>query len=174
MPKLVNVRLDLKIPGLGGIRGTWEPDDSEVKAAWELYVEMVTRTPLGDLSLHEGSVREALTSMYSLFDTTRAILRKYGPSVARPKNESELSFGYLAVSMLNLVLRRLLSEWHPRLQAWEEANPGLRDAEWPDLYDFRVALNQVREQLRMYASLFAGVAEVPELLGESYDTDSQA
>ena len=38
MPKLVNVKLDLKVPGIGGISGTWEPDESEVRAAWELYV----------------------------------------------------------------------------------------------------------------------------------------
>ena len=50
MPKLVNVKLDLKLPGIGGIGGTWEPDESEVGAAWELYVEMVTRTPLGGFS----------------------------------------------------------------------------------------------------------------------------
>ena len=67
MPKLVNVKLNLKVPGIGGISGTWEPDKSEVKAAWELYVEMVTRTPLGDLSSQEGSNREALGSIYSLF-----------------------------------------------------------------------------------------------------------
>ena len=174
MPKLVNVRLDLKIPGLGGIRGTWEPDESEVGAAWELYVEMVTRTPLGDLPSHEGSAREALTSIYSLFDTTRSILRKYGPSVARPKSDAELSFGYLAVSMLNLVLRQLLTEWHTRLRTWEDANPSLREDEWPDLGEFQVALDLARDQLRLYAMLFADVAEVPELLGESYEMDSQA
>lgn len=174
MPKLVTVRLDLKIPGLGGIQGTWEPDESEAGAAWELYVGMVTRTPLGDLPSHEGSPREAMSSIYSLFDTTRSILRQYGPSVARPKKESELSFGYLAVSMLNLVLRQLLTEWHGRLRMWEDANPGLREDEWPDLGEFRIALDLAREQLRLYARLFADVAEVPELLGESYDTDSQA
>ena len=54
MPKLVNVKLDLKLPGIGGIAGTWEPDESEVRAAWELYVEMVTRTPLGGISSQEG------------------------------------------------------------------------------------------------------------------------
>ena len=113
MPKLVNVRLDLKVPGIGGVAGTWEPDESEVSAAWELYVEMVTRTPLGGFSSQEGSLREALNSIYSLFDTTRGILRRYGPAVARPKGGRELSFGYLAVSMLNLVLRPLLTEWHP-------------------------------------------------------------
>ena len=67
MPKLVNVKLDLKLPGIGGIAGTWEPDESEVRAAWELYVEMVTRTPLGGFSSQDGSLREALDSIYSLF-----------------------------------------------------------------------------------------------------------
>lgn len=135
---------------------------------------MVTRTPLGDFSLREGSVREALTSIYSLFDTTRNILRRYGPSVARPKNEAGLSFGYLAVSMLNLVLRQLLTEWHPRLRAWEEVNPGMREDEWPDLREFRIALDEARDQLRLYARLFADVADVPELLGEIHDAHSQA
>ena len=62
MPKLVNVKLDLKVPGIGGIAGTWEPDESEVRAAWELYVEMVTRTPLGGFSSQDGSLRESLDS----------------------------------------------------------------------------------------------------------------
>ena len=74
MPRLVNVKLDLKLPGLGGIQGSWEPDESEVRAAWDLYVEMVTRTPLGEFSSVEGSTREALNSIYSLFNTTRAVL----------------------------------------------------------------------------------------------------
>ena len=76
MPKLVNVKLDLKLPGIGGVAGTWEPDESEVRAAWELYVEMVTRTPLGGYSFQEGSLREALNSIYSLFDTTRRNFEK--------------------------------------------------------------------------------------------------
>ena len=33
--------------------------------------------------------------------------------------------GTLAVSMLNLVLRPLLTEWHPRLRRWERGNPHL-------------------------------------------------
>ena len=46
MPRLVIIRLDPKLPGIGGIQGTWEPDESEIRAAWELYVEMITRTRL--------------------------------------------------------------------------------------------------------------------------------
>ena len=170
MPKLVNVKLDLKLPGIGGIAGTWEPDESEVRAAWELYVEMATRTPLGGFSSQEGSLREALDSIYSLFETTRGILRKYGPTVARPKRERELSFGYLAVSMLNLVLRPLLTEWHPKLRSWERDNAHLDENEWERRSDFLNALNDIRVQLRQYAGLFAEVADVPELIEDGNAT----
>ncbi len=164
MPKLVNVKLDLKVPGIGGISGTWEPDGTEVKAAWELYVEMVTRTPLGGFSSQDGSPREALDSIYSLFDTTRGVLKRYGPGVARPRSGHELSFGYFAVSMLNLVLRPLLTEWHPKLRNWERGNPHRDDSEWERCSEFLDALDEVRGQLRQYADLFAEVAEVPELM----------
>ena len=164
MPKLVNVKLDLKLPGIGGIAGTWEPDKSEVDAAWELYVEMVTRTPLGGFSSHEGYLREALDSIYSLFDTTRGILRQSGPTVARPKSGRELSFGYLAVSMLNRVLRPVLTEWHPKLRNWERSNPHLDENAWEGRGDFLNALNETSVQLRQYADLFAEVADVPELI----------
>ena len=169
MPRLVNVKLDLKLPVIGGIQGTWEPDESEVRAAWELYVEMVTRTPLGEFSLADGSARESLNSIYSLFHTTRALLRSYGPAVARPREGRELSLGYLAVSMLNLVLRPLLTRWHPRLQGWERVNLDTPEREWPDRIEFAEELDMVREQLEQYAGLFAEVAGVPELLTERAD-----
>ena len=169
MPKLTNVSINLNLPWVGGISGTWEPDESEVSAAWELYVEMVTRTPLGSVSLDEGSAREALTSIYSLFETTRGILKAYGPGIAIPKGGRKLSFGYLAVSMLNHVLRPLLTAWHPRLQDWERENPGKLEAEWADRREFLERLDKSREQLSQYASLFAEVADVPELLMERTD-----
>ena len=169
MARLVNVKLDLKLPGIGGIQGTWEPDESEVRAAWELYVEMVTRSPLGEFSSPDGSARESLNSIYSLFDTTRTLLRSYGPSVARPGGGRQLSFGYLAVSMLNLVLRPLLTKWHPQLQEWERVNLEMPDREWSDRREFLEDLDMVREQLEQYAGLFAEVADVPELLTERKD-----
>ena len=33
MPKLTKVSINLNLPWVGGISGTWEPDESEVKAA---------------------------------------------------------------------------------------------------------------------------------------------
>ncbi|MCY4414711.1 MAG: hypothetical protein OXE87_00130 [Chloroflexi bacterium] len=172
--QLVNVSLDLKVPGVGGIQGTWEPDETEVKAAWELYVELVTRAPLGTFSLGEGSAREAMTSMHSLFETGRGILKVSGPSVARPKGKERLSLGYLTVSMLNLVLRPFLTKWHPRLVVWERQGTGMGEYDWPDRREFLQSLSQVRVQLGLYASLFAEVAEVPELAGDWNVLDSSS
>jgi hypothetical protein len=96
MPKLTSVKVALNIPYLGGIEGTWEPDETEQRAAWDMYVELVTRISVVELRPGEGLLHEALSSLYSLFETTRKILREYGPSIARPKGGNELSFGYLA------------------------------------------------------------------------------
>ena len=46
-PASVGVKMDLK---LFSISGTWVPNDAERRAAWELYVEMITRiavVPMG-------------------------------------------------------------------------------------------------------------------------------
>ncbi|MFD9092413.1 hypothetical protein [Streptomyces collinus] len=57
--------------------------------------------------------------MYSLFSITREILRRYGPQVAPVEKQEGISFGSLAVTVLNQALRPFLSTWHPRLSIWE-------------------------------------------------------
>ena len=97
-PKSVNVKLSLP---LLEISGTWEPNTAERQAPWELYVELITRitvVPLGD---DEGLLREALTGLYSMFPTTRDVLRRHGPELATPKPDGQYNLGYLAVAMLN-------------------------------------------------------------------------
>ena len=91
------VKIQLKLPWVGEIAGMWEPDDAEAKAAWELYVELITRVSVVELKPGEGLLREALNSLYSLVKTTREILRQYGPSVGKPKGQGKLSFGFLSV-----------------------------------------------------------------------------
>ena len=169
MPDLVNVKLSFQIPGIGSISGTWAPDKNERMAAWELYVELITRITVAELNPDEGLLREALSSLHSVFNTTREILRKYGPSVAQPKGRSDYSFGYMAVAMLNGILRPVLSKWHPELLAYEitrEKSTPLRDHEaaWEHAQELRQVLNEMRQQLIEYANLFAEVAEVPSFL----------
>ena len=159
----------LTLPYIGGIEGTWQPDESERQAAWEMYVELVTRIAVAELRPGEGLLREALSSLYALFDITRGILRKYGPRVAQPKGEDNLSFGYLAVAILNVVLRPLLARWHPLLLDYENrrqktVSPLEHEQQWAQYEELRQELNQVRLNLTEYANLLAEVSEVPSLI----------
>ena len=169
MPKLTSVAVSLKLPFLGDINGTWEPDETEQRAAWEMYVELVTRVSLVELQPGEGLLHEALASLYTLFDSTRKILREYGPAVARPKGEGEFSFGYLAIAIINYVIRPLLTKWHPKLLHYQSMQIGtsasvLYEQQWEDSDQLRQELNNAHGILRQYADLLARIAEVPPLV----------
>jgi hypothetical protein len=77
------VQVKLAIPFIGEISGIWEPDEAERRAAWELYVELVTRVAVVQLGPVEGLLREALSSLREVFGITREILRRYGPAVTQ-------------------------------------------------------------------------------------------
>jgi hypothetical protein len=165
-PKSVDVKLNLRV---FEIAGTWEPNDAERHAAWELYVELVTRVSVVPLREDEGLLREALSSLYSLFATTREVLRRHGPEVAEPKRNGQYNFGYLAVAMLNFAIRPLLAQWHPLLEDWENQRPAdrsRRDHEqaWQRAGELRRALTDTRQALTAYADLLATACGVPNLL----------
>ena len=171
MPRsqLKSFSVSLKLPFGSGIEGTWEPDEREREAAWEMYVELVTRVAVVELRPEEGLLREALSSLYSLFDTTRDILRRYGPGVATPAGGAELSFGHISVAILNQVLHPVLAKWHPRLLDYENARPAGSSAveherRWPYADELRAELSAVRSSLTEYANLLADVAGVPSLV----------
>jgi hypothetical protein len=165
-PKSVQVGLNLHF---FQVSGTWEPNDDERKAAWELYVELITRISVVPLGPDDGLLREALTSLYSLFATTRDILRRYGPDVAEPKASGQYNFGFLAVTMLNIGLRPVLARWHPALADWEATRPvqqprGEHEGAWDRAGELRAALESTRELLTQYARLMAEACGVPDLL----------
>ncbi len=169
MPKLTQVTVSLHLPfGLGGVDGEWKPDEDERQAAWEMYIELVTRVSVVPLASGEGLAGEALTSLYALFDITRGILKAHGPGIAQRGTDDSLSFGSLAVLILNGVLRPLLARWHPLVQDYESHRPAaVSPFEWERQWDrgaeLRGALGEVRQTLGEYADLLAEVAQVPRL-----------
>jgi hypothetical protein len=172
---LERFKVGLKL-GVVEIGGEWAPDDSEVKAAWEMYVELVTRISVAELKPGEGLLREALTSLYSLFGTTREILRRHGPGVAKGKEGGTLSFGYIAIAVLNGALRPLLATWHPRLGEYEATRPtGMSVAEheaaWEHAEALRAELNRVRDVLYSYTALLADAVGTTSLLRAVHDTN---
>ncbi len=171
MPKLTSFKVSLQLPQVASIEGTWEPDKSERTAAWEMYVELVTRISVAELPPGEGLLREALTSLYTLFGTTRNILRHHGPGVAQPKGKNDLSFGLLAVTVLNVVLRPVLAKWHPLLLDHESSrekgvSPLEHETRWDKYEELRNVLAETRLVLTDYANLLGGVAGVPSLIFE--------
>jgi hypothetical protein len=164
-PKSVEVGLDLKF---FKITGTWEPNDAERLAAWELYVELITRVSVVPLPAGGGLLREALTSLYTLFASTRDILRRHGPSIAEPKPDGQYNFGYLSVAILNAAIRPVLAHWHPLLDDWENTRPPQRsqaehERQWPQAHQLRADLDRTRTTLASYASLLATACGIPDL-----------
>jgi hypothetical protein len=145
--------------GLGS--ATWEADDTERNAAWELYVELVTRIAVQTLEHDQGTLREALSSLYSIFGSTREILRKYGPRVGAARE----SVGGIAIRVLNEGLRPFMSKWHPLLQTWEaQKESGLSPQEHEKAWEYeplvRQELAQLRQELDTYAQALAAISNV--------------
>lgn len=165
-PKSVGVKLNLHVLE---ISGSWEPNDVERRAAWELYVELVTRVSVVPLRAGDGLLREALSSLYSLFASTRSVLGKYGPEVAEPKRDGQYNFGYLAVALLNYGIRPLLASWHPALEDWESRRPADRsrrehEQQWPQADELRTELRNTQAILGAYAKFLSNACGVPNLL----------
>lgn len=127
------------------------------QVAWKLYIETTTRVSTQPLLDADGFIREALTSLYGLFATTRDILKASRPSVTVP---GEPTVEYLAVTMLNHELRPFLSKWHPRLHEYEKSQPSAREADWPQNAACRRELVDIQAHLRQFALGFAGLAGV--------------
>ena len=150
------------------VEGKWVVDDAQRAAAWEIYVELVTRISVEPLGAGEGVLREALSSLYSLFGETRRILRAHGPTVAIPAKKKLLSLGQIAVDVLNVMLRPFLAKWHPLLRAYEEqAQRGATGVEherrWERADELRRELEELRAKLVHYADILAAACEVPSL-----------
>ena len=161
--------LSLNLPfGIGGI--SMQRTEAQARAAWALYVELATR--ISTQPLHgEGSVREALTSLHSLFNTTRAVLREHGPDAA----DGPWSVGPIAITMLNEGVRPFLTRWHSRFSRFEHqervrttrelgpyAEPLIDEYAWPDrsiffteLERFRVDMNRFLNALELLAGISA-------------------
>lgn len=155
------------------LSSTWEPDNAEKQAAWEIYVELVTRVPMTHLENDQGLLSEALTSFYSLFQTTRTIIRQLGPVQVRPDAQPEQSVSYLAVGMLNLALRPLLSKWHPLLKDYEDRRPmtvGVLEHErqWEHHHELRQEMIALRPTLLNYANAFAEIAGTTSLIARTH------
>lgn len=145
------------VPQLSELRFVVTKDTKKV--AWKLFVETVTRVSTQPLADGTGLLREAMTSLYGLFQVVRDTLKETLPS---PVQGRAPTVEQLAITMLNLELRPFLSRWHPELRQWEQANPGADEAGWPAGAACRRELAQVQSRIRGYAVGYARLAGVDD------------
>ena len=125
---------------------SFKPADKD--AAWELYIEMLTRIVTQPLPSDVGDESTALDSVYELFGITREILRRYGSGT--------IQFSKVAIPVLNQVVRPFTAKWH------RESLAGAFDHE-SKRKEFREELAALQEDLRNYNRMLADIAEVEDL-----------
>ncbi|MYC35201.1 MAG: hypothetical protein F4X64_18800 [Chloroflexi bacterium] len=147
---LEKVRLNLPVVGLE-IDLTQDDQD----AAWELCIEMLTRIVTQPLPAEAGDELTALESVYSLFPTTREILRARG--------RGTIQFSKVAIPVLNQVVRPFTAKWH------RESLAGAFDNE-VKRREFREELATLQKDLRNYNRMLAEIAGVEDLTDLEPDT----
>jgi hypothetical protein len=146
----------LKI-SLGFLEGEFTPHDADRNAAWDLYIELLTRTTTQHLPPDAGDERAALASVYHLFGLTREILKKHGAGASE--------FAKLAIPVLNQVVRPFTAKWH-RLSLVGALDSTQQRTE------YRNELTALQAQLRKYTkalSAMAGVEDLTALEGDQSD-----
>jgi len=132
----------------GFLETEWKPTDPDKDAAWDLYVELLTRIATQPLAIEDGIEKTALESVHSLFPTTRAILKSRGRQC--------VEFTKLAVVVLNQVVHPFTAKWHRISVADGFSDPATCE-------QFRRELEVLRRQLVTYAKALADIAGVEDL-----------
>jgi hypothetical protein len=128
----------------------WEPKDADKDAAWELYVELLTRISTQALPQKDGDEETALKSIHKLFELTRDILKKYGRGC--------VGFSKIAVVVLNQVVRKFTAKWHKVSLDKENGFNNPQHCE-----QFRLELQALQIELKKYTRALATIADVEDL-----------
>jgi len=126
------------------------------RAAWKLFVDTLTRIATQPLPVEEGSLREALSSLYGIFTGTRELLKTIEPS----KTPSGVTVEMLAVRMLNHEIRPFLAKWHMRLKKFEDLALQALESDWPDNSECRRELESLRHRVIDYTLAFGELAGI--------------
>lgn len=126
----------------------WKPVPEEQQAAWELYVELVTRIATQPLDTGTGDEKAALESVYTIVEVTRDLLREKGRKAE--------TFSKIAIIILNQKIRPFTTIWHGK-----SLHEGFADSR--TCADFRDDLAMIQEVLQRYAGMLAEIAGVEKI-----------
>jgi hypothetical protein len=126
----------------------FSPKDPDRAAAWDLYIELLTRISTQYLAPDHGDEATALESVHALFALTRKSLKHHGSGAGE--------FAKLAIPVLNQIVRPFTAKWHKlALGGSFTTSEGC--------LAFRSDLAILQTKLRSYTSALAGMAAVEDL-----------
>lgn len=126
----------------------WKPQDEDKAAAWELYIELLTRITTQPLAANHGDEHTALSSVYALFGLTRDVMKNNGRHCTE--------FTKIAIVVLNQIIRPFTAKWHKiSLDGGFDDDVNCRD--------FREELSTLQSVLCTYTKMLADMADVEDL-----------
>jgi len=137
--------LKIKAPFL---EAEWQPKDKDKDAAWELYIELLTRITTQQLPKEHGDEATALESVHTLFGLTREIIKKHGREC--------IEFTKIGVVVLNQIVRPFTAKWHKEALANAFDDSGKRE-------EFRKELIELQTDLKHYTKMLSDMADVEDL-----------
>jgi hypothetical protein len=145
--------LKIKAPFL---EANWQPKDEDKDAAWELYIELLTRITTQPLPKEHGDEATALESVHKLFELTRNVIKSHGRQC--------IEFTKIAIVILNQKVRPFTAKWHKLMLEgkFEDTQHTIQ---------FRTELNQLQKALRIYTKMLAEMASVEDLTELEYFQD---
>jgi hypothetical protein len=126
----------------------WHPQEADKNAAWELYIELLTRVSTQGLAPEAGDEETALASIFSLFGITRDVLKRHGRKCEE--------FTKIAVVVLNQVIRPFTANWHKLKMEGAFKNKDI-------CKEFREELSLLQQKLKNYTKMLADMAGVEDL-----------
>jgi len=126
----------------------WEPSDPDKNAAWDLYVELLTRITTQRLPHEHGTEEAALESVHKIFGLTRTTLKEHGRNAE--------NFTRVAIIVLNQVIRPFTAKWH---RLGEQGAFG----EKAKCVEFREELTELQDKLKAYTKMLSELADVEDM-----------
>lgn len=150
--EMTSLKINLKF-----LEMDWCPNTSDQDAAWDLYIELLTRISTQHLQPDHGDEKTALDSIHALFALTRDILKSQGRDCQE--------FAKIAIPVLNQVVRPFTAKWH-RLSLIGAFDDELKCT------SFREELSELQVDLRKYTRMLGAMAGVEDLSQlESYSNE---
>jgi len=126
----------------------WQPREPDKAAAWDLYIELLTRVTTQALQAGQCEEKTALESVHSLFPLTREIIKRNGRGC--------IEFTKIAIIVLNQIIRPFTTKWHGEMLKNGFTRKSKRA-------EFHFELTDLQTKLTRYSKMLAQMADVEDL-----------